>query len=109
MTTTQISSEPTPALGQELTRSIDQLTTLIATTDDEPRVTELLAARSQLVEQLARLVDANLNVSSAEYRDAAMGLVRASASIRLAINDLQTATDAVRAVARAIDLVALLL
>jgi len=99
----------TPRLGQELSRSIDETSTLIAATRDQDRVTELLSLRAQMIRQLSDLVDARLDAASAEYRNATVGLYEANEAIREARQGLSTLAQVISMVSRAVDLVGVLI
>jgi chromosome segregation ATPase len=96
---------PQDTLGRTLLRSLDDVNTLIpAATDAE--LPALQAQRRQLIAEISRLVDANLDQATQDYAAATAALQAASDSIRRAAAKLEKVAAAIEKLGQALQLVA---
>ena len=93
-------------LGQQLLDTMENVIKLMETTTDPIRLKELDALRKRISNEAGRLIDAQLDASTAEYKEATAGLKQASAAIRDAIRGLEAVKKAIEMAAQALDLVA---
>lgn len=93
-------------LGQQLLDTIENIIELMEHTQDPVRLKELNVQRVALSNEARRLIDANLDASSAEYRQAVAGLEQASSTVRQAIKGLESIENAILMAAKALELVA---
>jgi hypothetical protein len=98
-----------PKLGRQLLLTIEEIGHLKAITIHEERLQELDEIEAQMIEQLADLIDENLDQQSAKYQAAAQGLRDASSTIATTIEGLESLANAIKALGKAADLVASLL
>jgi hypothetical protein len=92
-------------VGEELAKASDGILDLML---KAPDLAEKKALRDQLTKILAetaKLVEANVQKDTAQYRAATEGLVEANAAIQTAQRDLKKVADTINNVAMAIDLV----
>jgi hypothetical protein len=96
---------PQETLGRTLLRALDDLNALIpnATPEDLPALQDKRAA---LIAQIERLVDANLDQGTEEYKAATAALQAASDSIRAAIARLEKVADAIVKLGQALEIIA---
>jgi len=74
-----------------------------ATKDTEER-RQLLEYCDTLAEQSNRIIDANLNAATEEYRKVTTGIEDASEATREAIKDVKSTQAAINAIAKLVDL-----
>lgn len=93
-------------LGQQLLDAVDNIIELMERTQDPDRLKELNGKRIALSNEARRLIDTNIDASSAEYRFATSALMQASKTIRDAIQGLESVKNAILMAAKALELVA---
>lgn len=96
----------TKGLGQQLLDTMENVIELMESTNDPDRLKELDALRKRLSAQAGRLIDTQLDQSTAQYKAATAGLKQASDAIRDAIRGLEAVKKAIEVAAEAVDLVA---
>jgi hypothetical protein len=79
---------------------------LMEATNDPDRLEELDAVRKRMSKQAGRLIEAELDKSTDQYKAATAGLQDASRAIRDAIRGLEAVKKAIEVAAEALDLVA---
>lgn len=98
-------TEPS-GLGQQLLDTVENIIELMEHAQDPDRLKELNAERKALSNEARRLIDANLDASSAEYQQAVAGLEQASSTVRQAIKGLESIKNAILMAAKALEFVA---
>jgi len=93
-------------LGRQMLATLNDITALMGATHDPNQLNVLIEQRAQLLAKIADLVDKVLDQESEQYKAATLGLQAASASVRLAIQDLSQVQDAIKIVATALSLAA---
>lgn len=101
-------AEKTP-LGQQLLATLKNVQSLMVHTNDPDRLVELSNQRVALLDAIAKLVDANLNKGSQEYKAATAALQDASDMAQNAIKGLESVAKAIASVAKAVDVVSKLI
>ena len=94
-------------LGLSLLEALDAITRLIPAATDA-QLPKLRAQRAALLGQLGRLVDQNLDQADEHYQAATAALEMASATAELALQQMASVAEAVRALGQALELVATL-
>jgi hypothetical protein len=92
-------------LGQPLLDTVENIIELMRHTQDPDRLKELNSKRIALSTEAGRLIDENLDKSSAEYRAATSALEEASDTLRAAIKGLESVKNAILMAAKAAELV----
>ena len=96
----------TRGLGQQLLDAMENVVELMEATTDPDRLKELDAVRKRMSKEAGRLIEAQLDQSTAQYKAATAGLKQASDAIRDAIRGLEAIKKAIEVAAEAMDLVA---
>ncbi len=105
-TTTRTTSTTKRTLGRDMLTLYDEMTDLIDTTADAERRAELRVQQDALWDQIARLVETNLDAGDQRYRDAVAGLQDAITQTRAAIKGLESIVSVVQIAARTVALLA---
>lgn len=92
-------------LGAELKKFSDEILSLLLKSKDPKVKKELRAQLAKVHHHTARLVDANVDAATQEYRDATAGLKACIGEIRTAQEDLGNAAKLIHRIAQAIHLV----
>ena len=92
-------------LGEELARASDGILELILNTPELERKKELREQLTKILELTAKLVEANVQKDTEEYRAAAAGLSEANTEIEEAKEDLGKVAETIKKITKAIDLI----
>src|SRR5262245_58046128 len=91
-------------LAQQLLDLEAELIALIDATTNAKRRKRLITLRKKISKEAARLIDAALDDSTAEYKKVTANLEKASAAARKAIDDVNSVQAAINTVAKLVDL-----
>ena len=92
-------------LGEQLKALSDGILDLIQKSPDIDKKKELREKLTTVLTLTAKLVDANVDAATAEYKAAVDGLNKTNQAIKEALSDLAKVADTITRIAKAVDLV----
>ena len=81
----------------------EEIIALIVETSDQAQRKELSKWRKAIAKEAGRLIDANLDAATREYRETATGITKAAQATRRAIQKVNSVQTAINALARVVD------